>query len=195
MLSTQAFVTQFVTQLSPVAYTVVRERHTEETAGYEECPYHLHALVKLKALAWTPGQVKTLVSACFPSDWKRIHFGRIAKHSTPLKAYQYLLKDPVGDVIQFGPKPKMPHHWSTLELAKYFNCTPDQALADCQATRRKCDYRAAEFVARNHWYRLSTVLIWLKSRYFPSFCESHILPDSNKKRITSSHPYIYGLNL
>jgi len=151
-LTPAAFVADFITSLNPVSYTVVRERHTAQATGEHDSPYHLHALVRLKARAWTPGALKTVVKAQYPDHWQRIHFGRIAKHSSPLKAYEYLLKDPVGDVIQHGPTPSRPVHPLIVAYAKELRITPAALLAQAAASvAAGLRYDEACARARHRW--------------------------------------------
>lgn len=135
------FAKQLIELLHPLSYTVVQERH--QTAG-DENPLHLHALVNLPNRKWTTATVKNLCRNVYPDNWKRIHFGRIVKYSNPHKAYLYCLKDPVGQVLQYGPPPGEYQNELLVEYAKRLGITVAKLISD-----------AAEAVASARAYDLA----------------------------------------
>jgi len=137
------FANQLITLLQPLSYTVCQERHQD--AG--ENPLHLHALVQVPNRKWTPTSIKNLCRNVYPDDWKRIHFGRIVRHSSPAKAYRYLLKDPVGDVLQYGDPPTESVHPLIKAYAR--SCGESSAVIIA---------RARAFVAREAQYVLASAM-------------------------------------
>lgn len=104
---------------------------------HDDGNFHLHALVKFTNKI-TKSKILSHIKKTYPNDYKRIDVGRIAKHSTPWHAYQYLLKED-SNPLQYGTAPERndPNRTRFTKLARDLGFESIEALSRYVEERRK----------------------------------------------------------